>query len=424
VKALIALAVAATAMMPGAARAEGASRFCLSPASVAFAKTAPMVWFGRFLAGGAHTWIFNNAEVVKAVTAFCGDRKLDEKLLSQIRFVLAPQRSVTATGGFSDQKQLGAALMMLLARRTPRIWNVLTAREKATADLTMEALAYASVFTTKDTVARQLGMDGDTNLSRDWNPNFPNGMVGMVIVTSLYFGPDRFAALLRTYDDMAFVARLREARMMNLLSTYANPDRPEGAMVQAGLRRIVDGEPYRAWGISYRDPVGLFMRLADRMFSRPVACGLDEGRGIATPGGARSGRAMRCEGLPDPGRLGMALEFDSTDAEGPRSSASYVFDAWYSLDYIRLALQSEGLLTRARVAADPKLREVLDRMRVGTRDIFFKIDPARGGGYRNYQHGADRGVTVLDGPWDRQYGASTQRNLFDVLQADLGLPGM
>ena len=135
--------------------------------------------------------------------------------------------------------------MFLLAKRTPAIWKQLSPAERALIDLNMEALMCSSAFTTKDTVAGYLGMNGDTNLNRDWNPNYQNGMVGMIIVTSLYWGFDQFEAKLAAYDDAAFLIKLRMNDMKNLLSTYANPARPSGAVIQAGLRQIVNGAIYR-----------------------------------------------------------------------------------------------------------------------------------------------------------------------------------
>ena len=160
-------------------------QFCPSASSISFAKSAPLIWFDPNLSGGAHTWIFNGAEVVKALTAYCGDFRLNTDLLVQIRNVLTPSKDPTATGGYQDQKQLGVAFMFLIARRTPAIWNQLSEVERALIDLTMEAFMYSSTFTTKDEVAASLGMNGDTNLNRDWNPNHQNGMVGMIIVTAL-----------------------------------------------------------------------------------------------------------------------------------------------------------------------------------------------------------------------------------------------
>ena len=255
-------------------------QFCPNEASVSFAKTAELVWFNPNLSGGAHTWVLNGAEAIKALSAYCGQTRLNMELLVQIRNLLIPVKMPTATGGYQDQKQLGTAFLFLLAKRTPAIWNQLSQPEQTLVDLIMEAFTYSSTFTTKDEVAANLGMNGDTNLNRDWNPNYQNGMVGMIIVTTLYWGFSEFEAKLAAYDDAAFVAKLRANRMNNLLATYASPARPNGAVVQAALRKVVNGSIYRFHGISERDVLGLFNYIASRTFSATISCGLNNGAGI------------------------------------------------------------------------------------------------------------------------------------------------
>ena len=242
---------------------------------------------------------------------------------------------------------------------------------------------YSSTFTTKDEVAGSLGMNGDTNLHRDWNPNYQNGMVGMIIVTALYWGFTEFETKLAAYDDAAFVTKLRANNMTNLLATYASPARPDGALVQAGVRKIVDGSIYRFHGISERDPLGLFNYIASRTFSATISCGLNNGAGIDGHGRI----ARNCSLLPNVGRKGMMLEFDGWDAKGRRSSAGYNWGAWYVLNYSRAALQIEGWLTSSTLQQSATLADTMNRYQLGSIDLWFKMSPERGGGYLDYQHG-------------------------------------
>ena len=114
--------------------------FCPSDASVTFASTARLISFNPRLPGGAHTWIFNGSEAVKALAAYCGDSRLNTSFLAQLRHVFSPYQGPTATGGYQDQKQLGVAFLFLLAKRTPAIWDQLSVAEHALVDLNMEAL--------------------------------------------------------------------------------------------------------------------------------------------------------------------------------------------------------------------------------------------------------------------------------------------
>lgn len=391
--------------------------FCLSDTSVQYARSAPLIWFDPNLKGGAHTWVFNGAEVVKGLTAYCGDSQLNKELLAQIRNLLDPAKGPTATGGYQDQKQLGAAFMFFLSKETPEIWDQLSPVEQALIDLNMEALMYSSIFTTKDKVASRLGMNGDTNLSRDWNPNYQNGMVGMVIVTALYWGFDEFEAKLASYDDAEFLKKLRMNNMNNLLSTYANPNRPSGAVVQEGLRKVVNGALYRFHDIGERNLAGLFNYIASRTFSATVCCGLNNGTGIDGFGKI----ARNCNRLPNVGVKGMILEFDSGDAEGPRSSAMYSWDAWYPLNYARAAMQITGWLTASALHQNTALSDTMSRYGMGSYDLWYKLSPENGGGYLDYEHGKPGGLKVLDSRFIRERGAGAAFDLFNMLQRNLGM---
>ena len=393
-------------------------QFCPSASSISFAKSAPLIWFDPNLSGGAHTWIFNGAEVVKALTAYCGDFRLNTDLLVQIRNVLTPSKDPTATGGYQDQKQLGVAFMFLIARRTPAIWNQLSEVERALIDLTMEAFMYSSTFTTKDEVAASLGMNGDTNLNRDWNPNHQNGMVGMIIVTALYWGFDQFESKLATYDDTAFLGNLRASNLKNLLSTYTNPARPKATTIQAGLRRMVKGEVYRFHGITERNLLGLFNYIASRTFSAKISCGLNGGSGIDGYGRI----AKNCDLLPNVGRKGMILEFDGWDAGGKRSSSSYSWDSWYPLNYVRAALQIEGWLTPSTLRRSVTLVATMDRYRIGSNDLLFKLSPEKGGGYKDYENGTNGETVAFGKAFTNEHGAEANVDLFNILQRNLELP--
>jgi hypothetical protein len=117
----------------------------------------------------------------------------------------------------------------------------------------------------------------------------------------------------------------------------------------------------------------------------------------------------------------MMLEFDYWDAEGKRSSAAYNFDAWYPLNYSRAALQIEGWLTQATVKQSETLSDAMDRYRIGSNDLWFKISPNEGGGYLDYEHGEPGDVIVLDPAFVSRMGAYANLDLFNMLQRNLGM---
>ena len=414
---------------PNATPTPPAQSFCLSDQAIAYAKRARQIWFDRNLSGGAHTWIFNGAEALKALNAFCGDTRLDRELLNQIRFLLAPNHGPTATAAYQDQKQLGAAFMFLLAKHTDRIWNQLTADEKTIIDLNMEAHLYSTVFVTKDGVASLVGIDGATNHGRDATPNYQNGMIGMIIMTALYWGFDEFEAKLGAYNHAAFVARLQAKKMANLLTTYQNPSSLPASTIEAGLHKVVSGSIYAFHGISERNLLGLFGYIADRTFSATINCGLNGGAGIRG-----HGKIVRnCALLPNVGARGMLMEFAGIDGGGQRSAANYGYDSWYPLNYTRAALQIFNLLGVNELATTIKITEsgrtvtmsdIIDRSQRGVSDLYFKLSPDadKGGGYLDHSNGGPNDTAVLDSDMINKRGGLINLEIFNILQRNLGRP--
>ena len=112
----------------------------------------------------------------------------------------------------------------------------------------MKAALVAGAFTTCDanpyitSGQAERTLDGDTNLSRDWNPNYREGMIGAVLVGAAYFGPAQAQASSDGYDHAAFVAELAAAGLSNLHETFtwkaSHPGRiaPDAATIQNAVR--------------------------------------------------------------------------------------------------------------------------------------------------------------------------------------------
>ena len=58
----------------------------------------------------------------------------------------------------------------------------------------------------------------------------------------------------------------------------------------------------------------------------------------------------------------------------------------------------------------------------GTRDLWFKISPDKGAGYRDYEHGTGGPTVILDRDFERDRGARANLDLFNMLQRTLDLP--
>jgi hypothetical protein len=351
------------------------------------ARTKPLIRYGRRYPGGGDVsegW-GGGAPVVLAIASYSGNRSADARLLEQIRDSLAGGNEPVADGGYATQHERWITGMLAIVRHTPRIWDQLSSQEHRRAHLLMTGALVGSAFTTSDgnpyvvSGDVQRTLDGDTNVHRDWNPNFREGMLGMLLVAAAYFGgPAEAQAVLDGWRHAPFLAEVRAAGLTNLAETYAwSAEHPgDSAPSPAQIEQAVRGWRYHGLGLA--DPVALAATLTEDTYQTRVSCGLNGGGGISTSDGPAGIIVSGCSGLPATGAVGQLKEFDTIDAGGPRSSALYAYDSYRTNMVNHLALLTGGLWR-----SGPSASFIVGRMAVGVPDLFYKLDQ----GYRGYAKG-------------------------------------
>jgi len=393
---------------------------------VASAVTTPYIRFGRQYGDGLTNDAWNTgASVVLAAAAFAGNTTADARLLGQLHDLLSGGNEPVANGGYATQHERFGTGMLAIARQVPRIWQALTAAERARADLVMQGALVGAAFTTSDSNpfvlagTQQYTLDGDSNVHRDWNPNYREAMVGMALVAAAYFGPAEAAQRLSAFRHADFLAAVRAAGLGNLAATFdwraAHPTSKAPTATQ--IEQAVRG--WRYYGIAITEPMRLYRTLTENTFNSQVSCGLNGGAGIATPDGVAGIISSGCSGLPNKGSLGELQEFDSIDAGGARSSAQYAYDGGKVNLVNQLALITGGLWREGADAGG-----ALARIRVGMVDLWYKLDR----GYRGYAKGASQWVPgAIGDPYvyrsdNTYYGFPFNRSLWqDVLRPYHGL---
>ena len=372
------------------------------------AKTFRPFRYGRDCKGGAHTngaWS-GGALPTLAVAAYAGDETADEALLKQLRYVMQGKNSPSANGGYPAQHERMLTGSAVVVKNTPRVWAKLTDNEKHKLDLIMKACLVASAYTSADSnyagKKRPTAIDGGKNFHRDWNPNFREGIIGMLAVGPAYFGPAEAQKILDTYDHDAFVAELKAAGLSNTVGTFHwKADHPDSqAPTGEQIERVVHGFGYRGQDLS--DPMKIYIDLTKNTYSGTVAAGLNDGKGIG--GAARI--AKGAEKLPNLGKKGMLKEFASHDAEGQRSSIGYSYDGFRPNLVNQIALIVAG-----QWKPGPDADECIALIDVGTTDLFYKLD----NGYLNYSHarGSKKPTTIADPRHDYRI---TRSLWFDVVR--------
>lgn len=377
---------------------------------------SPLVRYHRDLPGGAYTNAGNTGghTYVLAFAARAGDTSVDARLLEQIRYILTDGNDIAANGGYPSQHELQVTGMLSVAKRIPRIWDQLSDEEKARADATMTASLIGNAFTTSDqnpylvAGTQQYTLDGDSNVGRDRNPNYREGMAGSVLVAAAYFGVDRARELLASYDHEKFVAELAALGLSNAHTTFTwratHPDSPAptGEQIEQAVRN------WTLRGVGLDDPMQIYADLTAHTYGltdgKVIECGHNGGRGVPAPdapGGVAAVIDTGCEGLPNVGRPGLLLEFDSVDAGGVRSAATYAYSGFKANLFTRLALIDAGIWE-----PDEELEEILDAARLGVEDLWYKLEH----GYREYMGGQYRFVLRIDDP---EFGFRFLRSLWE-----------
>lgn len=363
-----------------------------SQAAVDAAIACPLISYGRNFSGGAYTngaW-FGGASVVLAVASHAGNTSADARLLQQIRHSIIGVNAICANGGYPAQHERHVTGMFAIARHTPRIWNQLTSAEISKIHLLMKASLVASAFTTANNNpfrlagTQQYTLDGDSNLNRDWNPNYREGMIGGMLVAMVYFGgPSPAAAILNGYNHASFVAELSAAGLTNTYQIFnwkaanASSPAPSGSMIETAVRN------YRYYGSGLADYMGIYNALSADTFGKSVNSGLNGGAGVNGWGRIASGAGT----LPNPGTAGMLKEFDSVDGAGSRSSLDYAYDGYRPHQTNQLVLIIGGYWPKGKGIT----QAAVDRMRTGLTDLWYKMAK----GYYNYSSGAARGFVDM-----------------------------
>jgi hypothetical protein len=190
---------------------------------------APLIRYNRNLPGGGHTngGTTGGWQIAHALAVRAGNTSADAKLLEQIAYNLDGANALSANGGYPAQHELHLTGTYAIVRHVPRFWNDrLTSDQRRKIDLVMTAAMVASAYTTADATyaggAAPTALDGDTNLHRNWNPNFREGMFGALIAAMVYFGgAEAVMDRLNRYDHAAFVRDVQ--RPVSTTSTRPSP---------------------------------------------------------------------------------------------------------------------------------------------------------------------------------------------------------
>jgi len=334
--------------------------------------------------------------LIQALASYAGNRDADKPFLEQLRAVLVGDAAICGNGGYSAQHERIYTTAVILAKNTPEVWSQLTTEERHKIDLLMQASLVGACVSINDkmfndkTRNRAITMDGDTNYYRDWNPNHREGCIGGIIMGAAYFGPDEAIKFLDAYDHDKFVQQLKDAKLDNPYKIFSGElphKNSQGRLTSEQINDAVHGFTY--YGLTPADAMKVYLGLTKYTYGATVHAGLNDGEGIDGAGRIVSG----ADELPNKGRKGMLKEFNAIDG-GRRSCAHYAYDGFRPNLANMLALVASGQFE----FDNPEWREALALIKVGTEDLFYKLDK----GYHGYANLKDKGVFTFSPKFDAE----------------------
>ncbi len=339
----------------------------------------PLADFGDDFGGAqANNAFFGSTSSILALASWAGNTRTDRRVLAQARFSLEGDHAPTCEGGYSAQHNLPVFAMFAILRLTPRLWSAMTEPEKAKVDLVMKAGLIATAFTSSDTNPYFLaGQKPEKNLRgrpswRSGGPNFRVAALASVQTARVYFGGAAAVdAILNGFDHGAFEEDLRAAGLSNIAGTFRDqpPPAPTGRQIEEAVRNWTNH------GNHVADHRAMLVRGGRFTFNKTVSTGLNDGAGVKGRGRMIAGQ----DGLPNRGVKGMANEFDTIDAKGKRSSASYVTHGYRVIMNWLGVEMANGTLDRR----DPDVRALAAQIDIGVTDLIYKSE----NGYLSYAKG-------------------------------------
>lgn len=350
----------------------------------------------------------------------------------------------TAVGGQYAQQDIWVALMFLAAKRTPAVWNALSTDDKERIDLIMQGILVSNAYVTSDnnfevrfdstnpTTADSSDhtIDGDPNVKRFWNANYPQAMFGNILIAAAYFGADTQSKL-TGFSRSSYLAAVTSKKLYNLAWTFT--DRPPTTPTETQIHDAIDDwhvtpdvttPPTTATSASMTmsDPMKIYRWLTTDMFGKRINCGLAGGVGklantpqtttalpsqlagmVAFAAIGTTPTVDHCKALltyttptgptDDYGKVGMIEEFDSGDKKDPslaantsvpttgqqRSSLRYAYMAYKGNLATQLGLLISGDWQPGNIPAvgttpTSTTGDIVALKQIGIRDMFRKFD--------------------------------------------------
>ncbi len=368
-----------------------------SDATLQKAFEAPLCAYGRV---NSHSELCGSAAFLYLLlyyrhndaATFADGTSVRARILAHFRTLIMPGHEPGMCAGPYWGYPLTAAALTLL-RKTPSLWNVLSAEEQGKADDIMRCFAVQCAWATNDCNDFWTGPELAGNYRKGWNPNHRSPGVLPIMFAVTYFGSaDAVNDMLLRFDYDAFTAHLADIGFTSALASVTKAGKK--LMEEGGPCALLDGTPagegkgirapYVYRGIPLSDTEGLL----DEILLQNC-CGGKVVNEVFDENGNRL--AYLLDGTsPVLGEEGMMTEFVSHDAKGMRSDISYCSANFCILIPTAAAAAELGIWSPD---AD-RNKKAATLTAVSTVDFLYKMVH----GYYSFSHGKGRNTDESNAP--------------------------
>jgi hypothetical protein len=343
--------------------------------------TPGLSWANNILHSSKAMYILALASYDDPDIAGADGTKAKERLLQHIRNMISGGKEPGCRGGIAGWVDNAAAQSLVLAKNTSAVWNELTANEKQKCDFIMKCLAISGNYCQNAQNNPATDLFAEKSWKKTWNPNHQEGYVGVMIAAFEYFeGAANVDSILQSFNYDDYMATINDYGFSNIKTNFTATGK---TLMESGGTDAFGGTtlgvkiPFTYYKqpdgpvVAY-EPFAIYKALADRFYSLNCQSIIYNGSGTKI-GYIYNGRAS-----PHEGQAGMAAEFKSSDMNGVRSSARYVYDGWRNSVITRATMET---LDYWGTGTDRD--EVASKMEVGSEDLIFKLIH----GYRGWSNG-------------------------------------
>lgn len=315
-----------------------------------------------------------------------------DRLLAQIRNVIAGGNEPTCRGTILGWTDNALAQSLVLAKRTPAVWEQLTPAEVNKCDWLMRALTVAGNYIQNFNNDPERCLLGVFEGRKTRAPNIQEGYVGVMIAAHHYFGgASAVNSMLAGFNYDSWLSTFATLGFTNIVFgwTYAHGNTEEGRaimkqlMEQGGTAKLggnivePDGVRHPFTFASYYgtprqeiqyDPFAIYEALAERMYRGPVHNKSNSGEAYV----------LNNRISPMTGLNGMCNELQGSDGSGERSSVRYTYDGWNNSILTYTTLRALNLWGNT-----PAHRDIDRRIKTASIDVLYKYKA----GYRGRSNG-------------------------------------